>query len=292
LSAEFVKFEIDEMQEKYGCPFYDYRVIKTLSLQGKYSISEIASSNFEFGKKGWHTKRQAINSYIKGSKDIPVKDSLLGLQIIQKHDNREKYSQRFELTTYGFVLAIILFTDSIWHSERSFSGISPSTKQEFFSEKGIKRSKEFLEQSCKRNQKNLPILTDIIKNVKNNEDALSSLYHFLGHNRNRLDMELEQTIDFYNVFTTNEERIAAMYYYYLLESSSIPKKTCTKLKRKCKTEVLKFIKDVEKYVKLSTELLECNLKLSQIKRMGKDVPMELFEKSKELSDELTQLRRS
>ena len=77
-----------------------------------------------------------------------------------------------------------------------------------------------------------------------------------------------------------------------MESSSIPKKTCTRLKRKCKTEVLKFIKDVEKYVKLSTELLECNLKLSQIRRIGKNIPMELFEKSRVLSDELIQLRRS
>ena len=107
-----------------------------------------------------------------------------------------------------------------------------------------------------------------------------------------VDMELENTIDFYSVFTTDEERITAMYYYYLMESSSIPKKTCTKLKRKCKGEVLKFIKDVEKYVKLSTGLLECNLKISQLRREGKDIPIKLFKKYKELSDELIQLRRS
>ena len=149
-----------------------------------------------------------------------------------------------------------------------------------------------MEQSCKSNQKNLPILTDIIHSVKDNEDALLALSHFWGNNRSRLDMELENTIDFYSVFTTDEERITAMYYYYLMESSSIPKKTCTKLRRKCKAEVLKFIKDVEKYVKLSTGLLECNLKISQLRREGKDIPMKLFKKYKELSDELIQLRRS
>lgn len=292
LSAEFVKFEINEMQEKYGFPFYDYRIIKTLSLQGKCSINDITTYNFGLGEKGWHTKLQAIYSYIKGSKYILEKDSLLGLQILQKYDNRVKYGQRYELTSYGFVLAVILFTDSMWHSKYSFSGISPSTKQEFFGKKGIKKSKEFLVQCCERNQENLPILTDIIKNVKDDEDALVSLSHFLGHNRSRLDMELKHTIDFYSVFTTDEERITAMYYYYLMESSSMPKKTCTKLKRKCKGGVLKFIKDVEKYVKLSTELLEYNIKMSRLRMMGKDIPIKLFKKYKELSDELIQLRRS
>jgi len=202
------------------------------------------------------------------------------------------YNRRFELTPYGFVLSIILFTSSMWHSKQSFSGISPSTKQEFFGEKGIKKSEEFLVQCCKRNQENLPILTDIIKNVKDNEDALSSLYHFLGHNRSRLDMELEHTTDFYNVFTTDEERIAAMYYYYLLESDSISKDSCTKLKKKCKSETLQFLKTVERYVKLSTEWLECSLKLSQIRRLGKSIPKDLFEKYKELSDDLIQLSLS
>lgn len=290
--AEFVKFEIDEMQEKYGSPFYDYRIIKTLALKGKCSISKITLSNFDRAKKGWHTKMQAINSYIKGSKYIPKKDSLLGLQVLQKHDNREKYSQRFELTPYGFVLAIILFTDSMWHSRHSFSGISPSTKTKFFGEKGIKKSREFLDQCCKRNQENLPILTDIIKNVKDDEDALLSLYQFWGNDRSRFDMELEHTIDFYQVFRNNEKRITARYYYYLTESSFVSKETCTKLKRRCKPETLKFIKAVEKYVKLSTEWLECSLKLSQIDRVGKDIPIELFEKRNVLFYELTQLKIS
>ena len=117
------------MQEKYADPFYDYRIIKTLSLQGKCSISDITTDNFGLAKKGWNSKRQAINSHIRSSKYIPEKDSLLGLQILQKYDNRVKYGQRYELTSYGFVLAIILFTDSMWHSKHSFSGISPSTKQ-------------------------------------------------------------------------------------------------------------------------------------------------------------------
>lgn len=289
--AEFVKFEIDEMQEKYGSPFYDYRVIKTLALNGKYSINDITLSNFELGKKGWHSKRQAINSHIKGSKDILVKNSLLGLQIVQKHDNREKYRQRFELTPYGFVLAIILFTGSMWHRQ-SFSGISPSTKTKFFGEKGIKKSREFLDQCCKRNQENLPILTDIIKNVKDDEDALLSLYHFWGNDRSRFDMELEHTIDFYQVFRNDEKRITARYYYYLMESSFASKETCTKLKRRCEPETLKFIKAIEKYVELSTEWLECSLKLSQIGRVGKDIPIKLFEKRNVLSYKLTQLKIS
>jgi len=291
-SAEFVKFEIDEMQEKYESPFYDYRIIKTLALKGKSSISDITLSNFDRGKKGWHTKRQAINSYIIGSKYISKKDSLLGLQIIQKHDNREKYSQRFELTPYGFVLVIILFTDSMWHSAYSFVGRSSSAKTEFFGKKGIKKSREFLVQCCKKNQENLPILTDIVQNVKDDEDALFSLYSFWGNNRSRFDMELEHTADFYQVFRNDEKRIAAMYYYYLMEDAVTSKQTCTKLKRKCKPETQKFIKAVEKYVELSTEWLECNLKLSQSRRMKKDISVELFEKSNALSDELTQLKIS
>jgi len=290
-SAEFVKFEIDEMQEKYESPFYDYRIIKTLALKGKSSISDITLSNFDRGKKGWHTKRQAINSYIIGSKYISKKDSLLGLQIIQKHDNREKYSQRFELTPYGFVLAIILFTDCIWHSQHSFLGRS-SAKTEFFGKKATKTSREFLVPCCKKNQETLPILTDIIKNVQDDEDALLSLYNFWRNNRSGFHMELEHTVDFYQVFRNDEKRIPAMYYYYLMEDAVTSKETCTKLKRKCKPETQKFIKAVEKYVELSTEWLECNLKLSQSIRMKKNISVELFEKSNVLSDKLTQLKIS
>jgi len=290
--AEFVKSNLDVMQKKYGSPFYDYRIIKTLSLKGKYSIQDISLHNFGSAKKGWHTKIQAINSYINGSKYIPAEKTLVGLQIVQKYDNREKYRRRFELTPYGFVLSMILFTSSMWHSKHFFSGKSNSTKIFFFGKQGIKNSKRFLEQSCENNQKNLPVLTDIIYSIKDDEDALGGLSHFWGEHRSKFDMELENAVDFYQIFRNDEEKIVAAYYYYLMESNFVPKNTCMKLKKKCKPETLKFLKTIEKYVKLSTEWLSCSLKLSQMDRLQKSPPKGLFEKFTKLSDDLVRLRLS
>ena len=95
LSAEFVKFEIDQMQKKYGSPFYNYRIIKTLFLEGKKSISEIEEYNFGFATKGMKSRWQAIYSKIKGSKDFK-KEIMESLDGAKSNFNSKEASKAIE----------------------------------------------------------------------------------------------------------------------------------------------------------------------------------------------------